>query len=77
MIGKSWVALAGVLALDGMPLTARACATCGCTLSTDAATGYFSASGWRLSLDYTSIDRNQRRHGSGRASPPQRVDRRE
>ncbi|MEP7186876.1 MAG: transporter [Rhodanobacter sp.] len=73
MIRKSWLAMAGALALGGMPLAARACATCGCTLSTDAATGYSSASGWRLNLDDTYIDQNQLRHGSGKASPQQVV----
>lgn len=55
------------------PQLAHACATCGCTLSTDAATGYSTASGWRINVDYTYIDQNQLRHGGSTASPDQVV----
>ncbi|MFC5524248.1 transporter [Rhodanobacter ginsengisoli] len=71
---KTWAAVLGVVALGGMPVAARACATCGCTLSTDAATGYTTESGWRLNLDDTFIDQSQLRHGSGKATPQQVVD---
>jgi len=57
-----------------LPQPALACATCGCTLSTDAATGYSTASGWQLNVDYTFIDQDQLRHGGGTASPQQVVD---
>jgi len=63
-----------MLAAAFVPQLAHACATCGCTLSTDAATGYSTASGWRINVDYTYIDQNQLRHGSGKASPQQVVD---
>lgn len=54
-----------IAALIGMPATsAFACATCGCTLSTDAATGYASSAGWRLNFDYSFIDQNQLRSGT-------------
>jgi len=56
-----------------LPQMVHACATCGCTLSTDAATGYSTASGWRLNVDYTFIDQNQLRHGSSNATPEQVV----
>src|SRR5579859_1619038 len=56
------------------PSVASACATCGCTLSTDAATGYSTTSGWRLNVDYTFIDQDQLRHGSSKASPQQVVE---
>ena len=57
------------LALFGAaPLPVWACATCGCTVNTDAAMGYSSASGWRVNLDYTFIDQNQLRSGTGAAS---------
>jgi hypothetical protein len=56
-----------------LPQWAHACATCGCTLSTDAATGYSAASGWRVNVDYTFIDQNELRHGSGYAHPEQVV----
>ena len=42
---------------------ASACATCGCSLSTDAATGYPTRPGWNLSLQYDFIDQRQLRHG--------------
>lgn len=65
--------LAGLLAVGVMPQLAHACATCGCTLSTDAATGYSTETGWRINLDYTYIDQSQLRHGSSKASPEQVV----
>lgn len=58
-----------------LPQAAHACATCGCTLSTDAATGYSTVSGWRINVDYTFIDQDQLRHGNSKASPAQVVDR--
>jgi hypothetical protein len=60
---------AGALALCVLPLTAHACATCGCTLSTDAATGYSSQSGWRVNLEYDYLDQDELRGGSSTVSP--------
>ncbi|MFA6231509.1 MAG: transporter [Rhodanobacter sp.] len=74
MNGKSLAAALGGLTLAGLPLAASACATCGCSLSTDAATGYSTESGWRFSLDDTFIDQSQLRHGSSKATPQQVVD---
>ncbi|MCW8807499.1 MAG: transporter [Rhodanobacter sp.] len=74
MATKTWIPALGLLALGSLPVAAHACATCGCTLSTDAATGYSAESGWRLNLDDTFIDQNQLRHGTGSASPQQVVD---
>ncbi len=54
-----------------MPVTAYACATCGCSLSTDAAMGYSAMPGWRISLDYNFISQNQLRSGTRRISPAQ------
>ncbi|WP_233840525.1 transporter [Dyella sp. 2HG41-7] len=71
--GKPFTAVAGLLALSALPQAALACATCGCTLSTDAATGYSTASGWRINIDYTYIDQNQLRSGSRKVSPQQVV----
>ena len=76
---KSWLASPGIAvvfvgAAALLPNAARACATCGCTLSTDAATGYSTASGWRINLDDTFIDQDQLRSGSSKASPAQVVD---
>ncbi|WP_159016243.1 transporter [Cognatiluteimonas profundi] len=59
----SCLALLGVL-----PSTALACATCGCTLSTDAATGYSSQPGWRITVESVYLDQEQLRHGSHAAS---------
>jgi hypothetical protein len=61
---RTLLALAcGVSAL-ALPLTAQACATCGCSLSTDAAMGYSAASGWRVNLQHDFINQNQLRSGS-------------
>ncbi len=74
MHGKPLATMLGGLALAALPLGASACATCGCSLSTDAATGYSTASGWRINLDDTFIDQSQLRHGSRKATPQQVVD---
>ncbi|KAG8150377.1 transporter [Burkholderia catarinensis] len=64
-------ALATLACLTGLtlPVAAHACATCGCSLSTDAATGYSAMPGWRISLDYTFIPQNQLRNGTRAVSP--------
>ena len=54
-----------------LPIAAHACATCGCSVSTDAAMGYSAMPGWRLSLDYSFIPQNQLRNGTGAVSPLQ------
>lgn len=58
---KSGLAAALLLLAAG---SASACATCGCSLSTDAATGYPTRPGWTLGLQYDHIDQSQLRHGS-------------
>ncbi|WP_246327229.1 transporter [Burkholderia guangdongensis] len=50
-------------------MTAQACATCGCSLSTDAAMGYSAMPGWRVSLDYTFLPQDQLRSGTSAVSP--------
>jgi hypothetical protein len=51
--------------------SARACATCGCSLSTDAAMGYSAALGWRASLQFDYIDQGQLRSGTHSVTAPQ------
>lgn len=53
------------------PAMAHACATCGCSLSTDAAMGYSAIPGWRISLDYTYLPQNQLRSGTRSVTPAQ------
>lgn len=60
-----------VLALMVFPALAHACATCGCSLSADAAMGYSAAAGWRISLEYDFIDQNQLRTGYSPIPPSQ------
>ena len=48
-----------------------ACATCGCSLSTDAAMGYSADTGWHLSLQYDFINQNQLRIGTRAVSAAQ------
>lgn len=62
---------AAFLAVGSMPSTALACATCGCSLSSDAAMGYSAEPGWRLSLQYDFLDQNQLRSGSKSLSSAQ------
>jgi hypothetical protein len=47
-----------------VPERASACASCGCTLSADAAMGYSALPGWRLSVEYDYINQNQLRSGT-------------
>lgn len=54
-------------------MLASACATCGCTLSTDAANGYSTEAGWRLNVEYAYIDQHQLRGGTHVAKPAQVV----
>ena len=60
---------AGLALVQTFP--ASACATCGCTLSSDAAMGYSALAGWRINFDYTFINQNQLRNGYGAVSPAQ------
>ena len=47
---------------------AFACATCGCSLNSDAAMGYTSATGWQASLQLDYINQNQLRTGTSAVS---------
>jgi hypothetical protein len=47
-----------------IPRTASACASCGCTLSSDAAMGYSAGAGLRMSLQYDYIHQDQLRSGT-------------
>jgi hypothetical protein len=47
-----------------IPQTASACASCGCTLSSDAAMGYSASAGLHVSLLYDYIHQNQLRSGT-------------
>jgi hypothetical protein len=46
------------------PMTSWACATCGCTLNADAALGYGSTQGWRMSFEYDYIHQDELRSGT-------------
>lgn len=63
--------LAAAAACSFLPETTYACATCGCSLSADAASGYSAEEGWRVDLQYNYIDQSQLRTGSRSISPPQ------
>ena len=56
-----------------IPAGAWACATCGCSVNTDAAMGYSTASGWRIYLEYTYINQDELRRGTGYATPSEVV----
>ncbi len=51
------------------PFSAWSCATCGCTVNSDAAMGYSTASGFRLNLEYTYINQDELRGGTSTATP--------
>jgi hypothetical protein len=46
------------------PRLALACASCGCTLSADAAMGYSALPGWRLNVEYDYIHQDELRSGT-------------
>ena len=50
---------------------ALACAVCGCSLSSDAATGYSTEPGWSIGVQYDYINQNQLRHGTSSISRSQ------
>ena len=54
-----------------VPRAAFACATCGCSLSADAAMGYSDQPGWRVSLEFDYINQNELRSGTGSISASQ------
>ncbi len=56
--------LACCLSLYIVPRVAPACASCGCTLSSDAALGYSADTGLRFSLQYDYIHQDQLRSGT-------------
>ena len=58
------LAFAAAILAAGASCDAGACATCGCTLSSDAAMGYAATAGWRLSLEYDYVNQNQLRSGT-------------
>jgi hypothetical protein len=63
--------MALLLIANTVPTTALACATCGCSLSSDAAMGYSTDTGWRISLQYDYLSQNQLRTGSSGLTPAQ------
>jgi len=61
--------LLGLLALG--PTAAFACASCGCSLSADAAAGYTAEPGWQFSFEYDYLNQNQLRSGAHSVSQSQ------
>ena len=57
------MAAAGLSLIAAAP-AAWACATCGCTLSADAAMGYMSDPGWRMNLEYDYLHQDELRDGT-------------
>ncbi len=62
---------AALVAAGGLlPGFAIACASCGCSLSSDWETqGYSAAPGWKLDMRYDYLNQNQLRSGTGTISP--------
>lgn len=63
------LAIAGIALMGSSQ--AFACATCGCSLSSDGALGYSTTSGWGISMDDTYINQDQLRSGRGSITPQQ------
>jgi hypothetical protein len=63
------VALCVSMSLGISPLSSWACATCGCTVNSDAAMGYSTATGWRVNLEFTYIDQDELRAGTRATGP--------
>jgi hypothetical protein len=62
-------AILAALLWSVMPVSTWACATCGCTVNSDAAMGYSATTGWRVNLEYTYIDQDELRFGTHSATP--------
>jgi hypothetical protein len=65
------LAAAALALVTAIPRPALACATCGCSLSTDAAMGYSDIPGWRASLEFDFINQDQLRSGTSSISNAQ------
>jgi hypothetical protein len=74
MISGYKPALLALMFIGALPTQGWACATCGCTVDSDAAMGFSTASGWRVNLEYTYIDQNELRSGTRTATAAQVVD---
>ncbi|MBS0379785.1 MAG: transporter [Proteobacteria bacterium] len=61
---RMWAALLSAPAVLLTSQCALGCATCGCTLSSDAAMGYTTIPGWRFSLQYDYINQDELRSGT-------------
>ena len=60
-----------LIAFAVFPTAAHACATCGCSLSTEAAMGYSATPGWRVNLQFDYINQDQYRTGTSSISNSQ------
>jgi len=60
-----------LIAIAAYPTVALGCATCGCSLSTEAAMGYSDAPGWRVSFEFDFINQDQLRSGTKSLSSQQ------
>jgi hypothetical protein len=67
-------ALAGAIS-SMVPVFTWACATCGCALSADAASGYSAIPGLRYNFEYDYINQDALRSGTGTANYAQVVNR--
>lgn len=65
--------IVAVLCFAIAPVSTWACATCGCTVNSDAAMGYSATTGWRVNLEYAYIDQDQLRIGTRSATPAEVV----
>jgi hypothetical protein len=65
--------IVAALCLSIAPVSTWACATCGCTVNSDAAMGYSATTGWRVNLEYTYIDQDELRIGTRSATPAEVV----
>lgn len=63
-IAPALSALLGLCLVPMAPYTALACASCGCTLSSDAATGYSAGAGWRFNVQSDYLHQDELRSGT-------------
>lgn len=74
VLTKTTGALLAAGALGLWASDSRACATCGCTLSSDAASGFSATEGFRFSLQLDYINQDALRSGTSSATPAAVVD---
>ncbi len=70
VLARAFRQIVPAIALSGLSTAVLACASCGCTLSSDWENmGFTTQAGLKLDLRYDYLNQDQLRHGTGTTSP--------